>query len=152
LVTGSLTAGELALKTGLTTGAVTAVIDRLERAGFARREDDPHDRRRVIVSVVSQRLGEIERLFRAFAASFSELAARYKDRELAVILDFMTRCREGLHQSTLELQVQRSSAAMRKPPRLGARNGAAAPPTRRASEGPTSRPKGARARKLGNRP
>ena len=68
LLNGPLTAGELAQKTGLTTGAVTAVIDRLERAGFARREDDPHDRRRVIVSVVPQRLGEIERLFRSFAA------------------------------------------------------------------------------------
>jgi hypothetical protein len=66
----------------------------------------------------------------------------------------MTRCREGLHQSTLELRGQPPSAAKRKPPRLGARKDAAATPTRRASEGPTSRPKSARARKekLGNRP
>jgi DNA-binding MarR family transcriptional regulator len=147
LLNGPLTAGELAQKTGLTTGAVTAVIDRLERAGFARRQDDPNDRRRVIVAVVSQRLGEIERLFRSFAANFSELAARYKDKELAVILDFMTRCREGLHQSTLELRGQPSTAAKQEPPRLEARKRAAATPTERPREEPTLKPKSARARK-----
>src|ERR671919_608798 len=48
---GGLTAGELARETGLTTGAVTGVIDRLERAGYARRVPDPADRRRVKVEV-----------------------------------------------------------------------------------------------------
>src|SRR3954470_13835237 len=48
---GGLTAGELAAETGLTSGAVTGVIDRLERAGFARRVADPDDRRRVKVEV-----------------------------------------------------------------------------------------------------
>src|SRR4030081_3058399 len=46
---GPLTAGELAEATGLTTGAITGVIDRLERAGFARRESDGNDRRKVLV-------------------------------------------------------------------------------------------------------
>lgn len=48
---GSVTAGELAAEAGLTTGAITGVIDRLERAGFARRERDAADRRRVTVAV-----------------------------------------------------------------------------------------------------
>src|SRR4051794_26726388 len=43
---GGLTAGELAKESGLTTGAVTGVVDRLERAGYARRVSDPADRRR----------------------------------------------------------------------------------------------------------
>ena len=47
-----MTAGELAERTGLTTGAVTGVVDRLEEAGFVRREDDPGDRRRVILRAV----------------------------------------------------------------------------------------------------
>lgn len=51
---GSLTAGELATEVGLTTGAITGVIDRLERAGYARRERDEHDRRRVTVSVTTK--------------------------------------------------------------------------------------------------
>src|SRR5947208_17028807 len=48
---GGLTAGQIATHTGLTTGAVTGVIDRLERAGYARRIPDPKDRRRVAVEV-----------------------------------------------------------------------------------------------------
>jgi DNA-binding MarR family transcriptional regulator len=113
LLNGPLTAGELAAMTGLTTGAITAVIDRLERAGFARRQDDPDDRRRVIVSVVVQRCRDIERLFQPFAASFGELTDRYSDKELAVILDFMNRSGQGLHQSTLELR--KSLSRHRKP-------------------------------------
>jgi DNA-binding transcriptional ArsR family regulator len=46
---GPITAGELAELTGLTTGAITGIIDRLEKAGFVRRENDPKDRRRVII-------------------------------------------------------------------------------------------------------
>ncbi|MBE0466472.1 MAG: MarR family transcriptional regulator, partial [Candidatus Desulforudis sp.] len=46
---GAVSAGELSELTGLTTGAVTGVIDRLERTGFVRREPDPGDRRRVII-------------------------------------------------------------------------------------------------------
>ena len=52
---GSATAGWLAEQTGLTTGAVTGMIDRLERAGYVRREPDPKDRRRVIVQPDLQR-------------------------------------------------------------------------------------------------
>src|SRR5437763_15469371 len=56
---GPMTAGELADVTGLTTGAITGVIDRLEGDGFVRREDDPNDRRRVIVRVVPRRQQEV---------------------------------------------------------------------------------------------
>src|SRR5581483_9676127 len=48
---GGISAGELAIEAGLTAGAVTGVIDRLERAGYARRIPDPADRRRVTVEV-----------------------------------------------------------------------------------------------------
>src|SRR5690349_9396787 len=48
---GGLTAGELAAESGLTTGAVTGVVDRLERAGYAARAPDPADRRKVVVEV-----------------------------------------------------------------------------------------------------
>lgn len=114
LMKGPLTAGELAGLTGLTTGAITAVIDRLEQAGFVRRGDDLDDRRRVVVQAVPKRCREIERLFEPLAATIAELSARYKDEELVVILDFMNRSREGLHQSTVELRQQRSSANKRK--------------------------------------
>src|SRR6185436_997645 len=54
-----LTAGRLAVLTGLTTGAVTGVVDRLEEGGFVRRERDPGDRRRVIVRLVSRGQADI---------------------------------------------------------------------------------------------
>src|SRR6476660_7809191 len=57
---GASTAGRLSELTGLTTGAITRVIDRLEQAGFVRRVPDPADRRRVIVEVVPERIATIQ--------------------------------------------------------------------------------------------
>ena len=64
--TGPITAGRLAEEMGLTTGSVTGVIDRMERAGYVRRERDPNDGRRVIVRPVSEKL---ERAGAGFFAS-----------------------------------------------------------------------------------
>ena len=88
-VAGPTTAGQLAEETGLTTGAITAVIDRLERAGFARRADDPHDRRRVLVEALPKGSKVILPLFEPLARRMAELHSRYKDHELALILDYM---------------------------------------------------------------
>jgi DNA-binding MarR family transcriptional regulator len=123
---GSATAGELAEATGLTTGAITGVIDRLEAAGFVRREDDPHDRRRVIIRVVPKRYGDIARLFEPFAAAFLAMGSRYTEKELAAILDFMTRSCHVLRDATLELRKQPPPA--RKRPKAGT-------PRRRAGGG-----------------
>src|SRR6476469_9035610 len=60
---GGLTAGELATEVGLTSGAVTGVIDRLERATFARRVPDPADRRRVKVEVTPEFYARAERIW-----------------------------------------------------------------------------------------
>ncbi|HEX5166919.1 MAG TPA: MarR family transcriptional regulator [Thermomicrobiales bacterium] len=91
---GPLTAGQLAEASGLTTGALTSVIDRLERAGFARRVRDEVDRRRVYVELTpsaGQRMGAIYRdLVIASAASM----AGYSDAELILIRDFMLQGRE----------------------------------------------------------
>src|SRR2546430_1487431 len=59
LETGSVPAGEIGERTGLTTGAVTRMVDRLERAGYVRREPDPTDRRRVIVSPGAEQMGKV---------------------------------------------------------------------------------------------
>jgi DNA-binding MarR family transcriptional regulator len=112
-LTGARTAGELAGLTGLTTGAITGVIDRLEKAGFVRREDDPNDRRRVIVRVVPRRYRQVGRLFEYLAAATAELGARYSDEQLATILDFMSRSRETLHQATLKLREEGEKAGRR---------------------------------------
>ncbi|MCW5718913.1 MAG: MarR family transcriptional regulator [Bauldia sp.] len=91
---GRMTAGELATETGLTTGAVTGLIDRLEKAGFAVRERDPDDRRRVYVTAVPEALGRAAAHYAGLADAMDGLAERYSDAELALILDFFSRSRD----------------------------------------------------------
>jgi DNA-binding MarR family transcriptional regulator len=116
---GPMTAGQLAELTGLTTGAITGVIDRLERGGFVRREDDPDDRRRVVVRAVPKRLREIDRLFEDLAARSTELGRHYTDAELAVVLDFMNRSRESLHAATLKLRQRGQPGGKRRSEKAG---------------------------------
>ena len=91
---GHMTAGELARATGLTTASITGVVDRLEEAGYVRRERDPHDRRRVVIQLVPEtgpcamwpRLPPMMR-------DWQQMAARYSDDELRLIVDFYGRSR-----------------------------------------------------------
>ena len=88
---GASTAGRLSELMGLTTGAVTRVIDRLEQAGYVRRVPDPADRRRVIVEIVPEKVAAVEATMgRMLDASAPEIG-RYSEAELAVINDFLTR-------------------------------------------------------------
>src|SRR5438270_4613798 len=87
---GGLAAGELADQSGLTAGAVTGVLDRLERAGFARRAPDRADRRRVRVEVTPEFYRWTERIWGPMAADWhSTLSERYTIEELERITDFL---------------------------------------------------------------
>jgi DNA-binding transcriptional ArsR family regulator len=89
---GQMTAGELARATGLTTASITGVADRLEEAGFVRRERDPEDRRRVVIRVVLDRaLSDVAPVFLPMVRDWQEMAARYTDDELRLIVDFYGR-------------------------------------------------------------
>ena len=88
---GSLTAGEIAHHTGLTTPSVTSLLDRLESKGFVRRVRDTHDRRRVIVERNEERLTELTRLFNSLQEHFRDFLETYSDDQLAIIADFLTR-------------------------------------------------------------
>ncbi len=91
---GRLSAGELAGHSGLTTGAITAVLDRLERLGYARRVADPSDRRRVFVEVTDKaRQASIE-LFGPMAKGAAAMAERYTDDQLQLFIDFQRVGRE----------------------------------------------------------
>ena len=89
--TGAATAGRLSELMGLTTGAVTRVIDRLEQAGYVRRVPDPADRRRVIVEPVPEKLAAVEATMARFGEKSATEMGRYSEAELAVINDFLTR-------------------------------------------------------------
>ena len=89
---GPMTAGRLAEMTGLTTGAITGLIDRLERRGYARREPHPTDRRSVIVKPLTENAErDLGLAYVAMSEAMDELMSRYNDDDLATILDFMTR-------------------------------------------------------------
>jgi DNA-binding MarR family transcriptional regulator len=86
---GPVTAGRLGELTGLTTGAVTGIIDRLEQAGFVVRERDPDDRRRVVVKPVKEKIEEFDRLFHSLFRMTVDLLQRNTDQEIDVILGFL---------------------------------------------------------------
>jgi DNA-binding MarR family transcriptional regulator len=88
---GASTAGRLSELTGLTSGAVTRVIDRLEQSGYVRRVPDPADRRRVIVEVVPEKVAAVQSTLGRIGQASSEEIGRYTDAQLALINDFLTR-------------------------------------------------------------
>jgi DNA-binding MarR family transcriptional regulator len=93
--TGPITAGRLAELTGLSTGAITGVVDRLERAGFVSRVPDPEDRRRVVIAgCTERRAADMRHLFIPMMEGTLDLCEHYSDAELELIVGFMRRSGE----------------------------------------------------------
>jgi DNA-binding MarR family transcriptional regulator len=103
---GAMPAGRLGELTGLTTGAVTGMIDRLEEAGYVRRTNDPADRRRTIVESTKNRKLErkIEGIFMPLHERMHKLLSSYSDRELAFLLDATTAFIEQLREESKKLR------------------------------------------------
>jgi DNA-binding MarR family transcriptional regulator len=103
---GAMPAGRLGELTGLTTGAVTGIIDRLEKAGYVRRTNDPKDRRRTIVEPTRNRKLErkIEMIFIPLHERMHKLLSSYSESELAFLLDAMTEFIEQTHQESKKLR------------------------------------------------
>jgi DNA-binding MarR family transcriptional regulator len=102
---GSLTAGELARATGLTTASITGVVDRLEEAGFVSRERDPADRRRVVVTIVIEKaIREVASVFAPMVADWQELAGRYSDDELRLIVEFYEQMQQVIRKHLTRLR------------------------------------------------
>jgi DNA-binding MarR family transcriptional regulator len=105
---GGLTAGELAKAAGLTTGAVTGVIDRLERAGYARRGADPSDRRRVKVEVTPKFYARADKIWGPAAADWtSRLGERFTAEELERVTEFLRIANELSRQHVERLREMR---------------------------------------------
>ncbi|MDQ6743050.1 MAG: MarR family transcriptional regulator [Candidatus Dormibacteraeota bacterium] len=103
----SLTAGQLAARLKLTTGAITGVLDRLERAGQAVRTHDTEDRRRVVVQPTEQAKGEGYLAFPGLANDFESLLAEYSDTERQVIDGFLRGINRTLAARADQLSSQR---------------------------------------------
>jgi DNA-binding MarR family transcriptional regulator len=88
---GPVTAGTIGQHTGLTTGAVTGLMDRLEKAGYVRRARDPLDRRKVVVQLLpnEQMDALLGTAFDPLADDMTKVAARYSDAELRAIADWI---------------------------------------------------------------
>jgi DNA-binding MarR family transcriptional regulator len=101
---GATTAGKLAEITGLTTGAVTRVIDRLEQAGYVRRVPDPADRRRVIVEVVPEKVASIQSTLDRVSTAGAEEIGHYTEAQLALIADFLTKMEQITKEEAASLR------------------------------------------------
>jgi DNA-binding MarR family transcriptional regulator len=115
---GPATAGRLAELSGFTTGAITGIVDRLEKAGYVRREANPRDRRSVIVHPVrSRELGEqVAPILASLGKAMAALASLYSARELALIQDYLERSIRVLRDETAKLT--RHGGEKSSPPRL----------------------------------
>jgi DNA-binding MarR family transcriptional regulator len=103
---GPMTAGKLAELSGLTTGAITGVIDRLEKIGYAERIPNPEDRRVIFVELTQG--NEVEKKMRSIFSRMSKkmekIFANFTDEELAFILKYLTMTVNASHQVTLDLK------------------------------------------------
>ncbi len=84
-----MTAGELARESGLSSGAVTTLLDRLERRGYVRRVRDTADRRRIFIELTDEARGRAWEIWGPIAESVTALFDGYSDAELETILRFL---------------------------------------------------------------
>ncbi len=89
-IEGRVTAGRLAELTGLTTGAITGLVDRMEKAGLVRRERDEADRRKVYIAIVPEALGRVGRFYQPLQKAVTKNWEGYTDAELKLLVRFMT--------------------------------------------------------------
>ncbi|RVU15230.1 MarR family transcriptional regulator [Methylobacterium oryzihabitans] len=98
-----VTAGALAGATGLTTGAITGVVDRLEAAGLARRTRPETDRRKVLISTTDAFLAEVVPLFGPMHRLQAAVVARCSDQELQLVAGFMAQSLQAAREALAEI-------------------------------------------------
>lgn len=111
---GPLSAGELASRLGLTTGAVTRVIDRLVAGGYVRRVADPADRRRVVIEPIPEGLVRVGEFFTGMGAYFEAFAARASETELRFLLEWVRDSADFSHEEANRIRREGESHAKRR--------------------------------------
>ncbi|WP_200930740.1 MarR family winged helix-turn-helix transcriptional regulator [Bacillus sp. FJAT-28004] len=105
---GPITAGELSKLTGLATGSVTALIDRLEKSGYVRRQNDPNDRRKVIIVPLYEQKEDVSNTYIPLHNEMVKLASTYTEEELELITQFLNKA-----STVLDDQIDRLSSTPR---------------------------------------
>ncbi len=100
---GQVTAGDLGRATGLTTGAVTGILDRLEGAGMVERVRDANDRRKVFVRPIPEAMRRVGPYYEKLGTAMMKLASSYQTQELELITDFLERNLALLKEQVAEL-------------------------------------------------
>ena len=110
---GPLPASRLAELSGFTTGAITGIVDRLERAGFVRRQAHPSDRRIVIVKPVKVHLvrERVKPVFRSLAKAMVKVSSKFTAAELSAIASYMAQTTEALRAETAKLRNSKNVAS-----------------------------------------
>ncbi|MGR6965455.1 MarR family winged helix-turn-helix transcriptional regulator [Geodermatophilus sp. URMC 61] len=103
---GELTGSRLAALTGLTTGAVTGVVNRLEAAGFLHRRPDPSDGRRQLLQPVPERIEEVAAVFAEDAPDLDRLTAGMTRDQVDAVLTFLSRATEELEECAARLRAR----------------------------------------------
>ncbi|WP_249165172.1 MarR family winged helix-turn-helix transcriptional regulator [Bradyrhizobium sp. AUGA SZCCT0431] len=116
---GRVTAGRLAEVTGLTTGAITGVVDRLEKAGFVRRERDETDRRKVFIATVPENVAQIGRFYVPMQAAMHKVWSSYSEAELQLLLRFATDGYKAVLEATEALRALIDAPKEQAPKKLG---------------------------------
>jgi DNA-binding MarR family transcriptional regulator len=102
-----MTASQLAEETGLSTGAITGVVDRLEKAGYVRRKRDKDDRRLVFINpLLDKAMVKLSPIFDPIKQASRNLYSKYSDEELAIILDFIINCNKMTQQITANMKTE----------------------------------------------
>jgi DNA-binding MarR family transcriptional regulator len=112
---GRLTAGQLASGSGLTTGAITTAIDRLERSGYARRVRDSSDRRRVFVELTDDAKRNAGRYYSEHARLAEDLYHRYSEEQIELLLGFVRMSREFNERQAAALEAELGRRASSSP-------------------------------------
>lgn len=101
-----VSAGQLASFCGLTTGAVTGLVDRLERAGFVRRKSDPTDRRRVLLEHVHvpQIEDEVRQLYQPISVAYDTLLSKYTPEQLEFLLEYTNTLNDEVEKIIIEMK------------------------------------------------